>query len=306
MKAKLILIVPVAILFSGCVALPERTPEANQAELAAVRLVPETQVRNCMFITQANILQGQSFFGGQAALANSAEIRMKKKALTVDADTMVITDRIFDDGAGGKQPSLSLFADLYKCKSEAAAASTTSSAQPSTETKPRSSGGEVSREEIREAQRLLNGLGHRAGAEDGIMGADTARAIASFQRTSGISATGVLDSQTLSSLRHAAPTAAKKESFRDAEKYPSSNVGAEAESQQQGTSSISSASATTPIRTSYALAETELKASADPFSSTVTTVGKGRQLKVLRDDGEWLQVQYDGREGYVFSEFVSR
>lgn len=73
-------------------------------------------------------------------------------------------------------------------------------------TSPEWNGSGFTRQEIREAQRLLNALGHEAGTPDGILGPQTAAAIASFQRASGISATGVLDAQTLDSLRRAAPS----------------------------------------------------------------------------------------------------
>jgi len=118
MRVKLILIITVAILFSGCVVAPTQKMQADEAELANIRVVPASQVNTCEFITQTNITQGQSFFGGQAELPNLAEKRMKQKALSLGADTMVVTDRMYDDGGGsGKQPQLSLFAELYKCKS---------------------------------------------------------------------------------------------------------------------------------------------------------------------------------------------
>lgn len=90
-------------------------------------------------------------------------------------------------------------------KSSANGSAGTYSARPVAATSPEWNGGGFTRQEIREAQRLLNALGHEAGTPDGVPGPKTAAAIASFQQASGISATGVLDAQTLDSLRRAAP-----------------------------------------------------------------------------------------------------
>jgi hypothetical protein len=194
MKVKLILIITVAILFSGCVVPTAREMQANPAELAKVRIVPVSQVNSCEFITQTNIVQGQSFFGGQAELGSDAETRMKKKALSLGADTMVLTDRIYDDGAGGKkQPTLSLYADLYKCKSESVSTKSESVSTKS-ESVP------VSKNALLEVQTKLKDMGYYSGTIDGISGPQTARAIGAFQKDKNLPFTGNVDSATLDEL----------------------------------------------------------------------------------------------------------
>lgn len=196
MKVKLILIITVAILFSGCVAPPAREMQADEAELAKIRIIPVSQVSSCAFITQANIVQGQSFFGGQAELGSDAEKRMKKKSLSLGADTMVITDRIYDDGAGGKkQPTLSLYADLYKCKSESVS---TKSESVSVSTKSESV--PFSKNALLEVQSKLKDMGYYSGTVDGVYGPQTARAIGTFQKDKNLPFTGNADSATLDVL----------------------------------------------------------------------------------------------------------
>ena len=189
MKVKLILIIAVAILLSGCVAPPARKMQADEAELAKIRIVPVSQVNSCEFITQTNIVKGQSFFGGQAALGSDAEKRMKKKAHSLGADTMVVTDRIYDDGAGGrKQPTLSLYADLYKCKSKSVSVSTKSESVP------------VSENVLLGVQSKLKDMGYYSGTIDGVYGPQTARAIGTFQKDRNLPFTGNADSATLDEL----------------------------------------------------------------------------------------------------------
>lgn len=125
-------------------------------------------------------MQGQSFFGGHAALGSDAEKRMKKKALSLGADTMVVTDRIYDDGAGGKkQPKLSLYADLYKCNSKSVS---------------------VSENVLLEVQSNLKDMGYYSGTIDGVNGPQTARAIGTFQIDRNLPSTGKADSATLDEL----------------------------------------------------------------------------------------------------------
>lgn len=65
-------------------------------------------------------------------------------------------------------------------------------------------------EQIREAQRLLNQHGLKAGMADGIYGKQTRTAIRNFQKSKKLTITGSLDSQTLRAL---APTTEKQDFF---------------------------------------------------------------------------------------------
>jgi len=68
----------------------------------------------------------------------------------------------------------------------------------------------LNQNQIREAQRLLNERGLRAGEADGVLGEQTRAAIREFQRTQDMTATGTLDDPTLRAL---APDAEKQEFF---------------------------------------------------------------------------------------------
>ena len=58
-----------------------------------------------------------------------------------------------------------------------------------------------SKDDVRAAQRLLNGLGYGAGTPDGLMGRKTREAIEAFQRDKGLSVTGEVSDALLASLR---------------------------------------------------------------------------------------------------------
>lgn len=58
----------------------------------------------------------------------------------------------------------------------------------------------LSSEQIREVQQALKDKGHDVGPVDGILGPQTENALKEYQKAQGMSASGELDSQTLSSL----------------------------------------------------------------------------------------------------------
>jgi peptidoglycan hydrolase-like protein with peptidoglycan-binding domain len=68
----------------------------------------------------------------------------------------------------------------------------------------------LNQNQVREAQRLLNERGVKAGKADGILGKQTQKAIREFQEKENISVTGTLDEPTLRAL---APDAEKQEFF---------------------------------------------------------------------------------------------
>ncbi|MEO1015144.1 MAG: peptidoglycan-binding protein [Pseudomonadota bacterium] len=57
--------------------------------------------------------------------------------------------------------------------------------------------------DVREVQRALNLLGYNAGAEDGVFGVNTERAVANFQRENGLEITGAVNSATMNALDEA-------------------------------------------------------------------------------------------------------
>lgn len=207
MKINVLLMATAAIVLGACaLPLPQEETKADEAELANVRIVPASQVNNCEFITQTNILQGQSFFGGQADLASNAEKRLKQKAVSLGADTVVIADRIYDDGGGtGKQPTLSLFADLYRCKSRSGAGIPTPESRSAPKPEPLAHSPEPlpaggSRNNLIKAQSKLKDIGYYTGDVDGIYGPETAKAIRAFQQHRNLPVTGSVDTATLDQL----------------------------------------------------------------------------------------------------------
>jgi hypothetical protein len=115
---RIIITATALVLLQGCLATEQEIAEmnSNKAEVDKVRVVPASMVANCTFIKQTSIVKGQSFFGGSAALASDAETTLKKEAFNSGANTIHITDRMLDDGNGGKkQPSMTLFGDFYQC-----------------------------------------------------------------------------------------------------------------------------------------------------------------------------------------------
>lgn len=71
-------------------------------------------------------------------------------------------------------------------------------------------GENLTRNQIREAQRILNERGFKAGAADGILGKHTKTAISNFQMSKKLVITGKLDNPTLKAL---APNTEKQEFF---------------------------------------------------------------------------------------------
>jgi hypothetical protein len=65
---------------------------------------------------------------------------------------------------------------------------------------PEPAGGQISRGAVRQAQEQLREQGLYRGADDGVIGSGTRRAVAQFQRRNGLRATGSLDEETLSRL----------------------------------------------------------------------------------------------------------
>ncbi|HEX3538405.1 MAG TPA: peptidoglycan-binding domain-containing protein [Stellaceae bacterium] len=70
---------------------------------------------------------------------------------------------------------------------------------------PESAGGQTSRDAVRQAQEQLREQGLYRGADDGVIGSGTRRALARFQRRNGLRVTGSLDEQTLSRLSGSSP-----------------------------------------------------------------------------------------------------
>jgi hypothetical protein len=87
-----------------------------QAKLDKVRFVPSEQIGDCEYINQTSVISQLSFFGGMEKTEENAKEKLKIKAVEMGADSIRISDRLFDKGRGGADSTnLTLYGDLYKC-----------------------------------------------------------------------------------------------------------------------------------------------------------------------------------------------
>lgn len=102
---------------SACVTADQLAGNAALDEQAStVRIVPKAQVETCRYVSEANIVQTMSFFGGMQSLEEDARKKLRREAIKAGANTIEITDRLLDKGRGGAdQTRLSLYGNLYDC-----------------------------------------------------------------------------------------------------------------------------------------------------------------------------------------------
>lgn len=87
-----------------------------QAKLDKVRFVPTEQIADCEYINQTSAISQLSFFGGMEKTEENAKEKLKIKAVEMGADSIRISDRLFDKGRGGADSTnLTLYGDLYNC-----------------------------------------------------------------------------------------------------------------------------------------------------------------------------------------------
>jgi peptidoglycan hydrolase-like protein with peptidoglycan-binding domain len=65
---------------------------------------------------------------------------------------------------------------------------------------PSTAGWNLDNSQVRELQRILNDKGFDAGPADGVLGTQTQQALRDFQKSEGLTATGIPDRETLQAL----------------------------------------------------------------------------------------------------------
>ena len=174
--------------------------------------------------------------------------------------------------------------------------------------------------ELRQAQQTLNGLGYNTGRPDGLMGGKTRRALREFQQDQGLAVTGRLDDDTLLALRNSTDAdrrPARRRSVkksrpeqRSAQKTPATTAERResSEATEQASPEPPAAVPAKPVSLGKARisSDTQMKSAADPFSSDVLTLKTGASVNLLEKTGDFYKVEYQGKTGYVFAEFVGR
>ena len=144
-------------------------------------------------------------------------------------------------------------------------------------------------EDVKKLQRRLKELGFYTGSIDGDFGTGTYNAVKAFQKSVGLSQTGIAtqDTQLLlyasgtsGSQAPAAPTP------KPATPTPAPSVGN-----------------SYPYNT-YTLASVNLRKGASTGTARLLTVPKGATVKVLQDQDDFVQVTYNGKTGYLMKEYV--
>ena len=141
-------------------------------------------------------------------------------------------------------------------------------------------------------QSRLKELGYYAGNVDGICGSGTVSAIRAFQKKNGMRETGIADADTQTLLYavgavHAQATATPKASTPAP--MPTATPAAE--------------KAEFPF-TTYTLAAVNLRQKASTSSYRLLTIPKGASVSVLSISGDYLQVTYKGKTGYIVSQYA--
>lgn len=144
-------------------------------------------------------------------------------------------------------------------------------------------------ENVKTLQRRLKELGFYTGSIDGDFGTGTYNAVKAFQKAAGLSQTGIATQDTQLLL------------------YASGAPGG------QGSATPTPAPATpTPAPSvgngypynTYTLASVNLRKGPSTGTTRLATVPKGTNVKVLGDEGDFVQVSYNGKTGYLIKEYV--
>ena len=142
-------------------------------------------------------------------------------------------------------------------------------------------------------QTRLKELGYLTGAADGTAGSATVSAIKAFQKKNGLRLTGAADAVTLALL------------------YSDQAVGAKTTAKPKGTATPtplptadpSSGEAVYPFKT-YTTDSVNLRKAASATSERLGSVPKGAEITVQAISGDFLKITYQGKAGYIMSEYA--
>ena len=144
-------------------------------------------------------------------------------------------------------------------------------------------------EQVKALQRRLQELGYYTKSIDGDYGSGTVSAIKAFQKKAGLAQTGTADNDTQLILYSAAAPAAK------ATPVPVTPVP---------TPAVTPVPQTGYPYTTYTTSSVNLREKATVNSDRLATVSKGATVTVLSDSGDFVQVSYNGKTGYLMKQYV--
>lgn len=144
-------------------------------------------------------------------------------------------------------------------------------------------------EQVKALQRRLQQLGYYTKTIDGDYGSGTVGAVKAFQKKAGLSQTGTADNDTQLILYSAAAPSVK------ATAAPATSTPAPA---------VTPAPQTGYPYTTYTTASVNLREKATTNSDRLATVSKGATVTVLADSGDFVQVSYNGKGGYLMKDYV--
>jgi Putative peptidoglycan binding domain/Bacterial SH3 domain len=160
---------------------------------------------------------------------------------------------------------------------------------------------------VQDIQRELVRKGYKPGPVDGIFGKKTRLALKVFQKNNALAITGRLDAVTQKLLLSGdgiAPSSAVPqlpEAKQALVSTPVSDLKPEPEPKSE---SISLQPNEPVAKLGTVNEETAIMTTASTFSDTVIDVSPGTMVEVLGKKKDFLEVQYKGKKGYIYSYYV--
>lgn len=141
---------------------------------------------------------------------------------------------------------------------------------------------------VRQLQTRLAELGYYTSKVDGDFGTGTYNAVRAFQKKAGLTQNGIANQDTQLLLYAASAPFAKETAAPQPTAVP------------QATPAPSNGY---PYQT-YTLASVNLRKGPSTGTTRLTTVPNGASVQVLSEEGDFVQVSYNGRTGYLMMEYV--
>ncbi len=264
---------------NGGIALPAVTPGPQSASSAYPLLYSGSQgdavkalqsaLKELGFYTSA--VDGSFGAGTRAAVAAFQKMNGLPESGSADAATQTLLYEGRPKNSKGKATSVKTVAPI-----EGAAISSGSKG-----------------ESVARLQARLKELGYYTGAVDGAAGSGTVNAIKAFQKKNGLSQTGVADAATQAALFALTAIAANATATPKPAPTPTPIP----------TLAPAAAAATFPFAT-YTTAAVNLRSGASTASTRLLTIPKGAEISVLAISGDYLRVAYNGKTGYIVSEYA--
>ena len=146
---------------------------------------------------------------------------------------------------------------------------------------------------VKKLQARLKELGYYTGSIDGSAGSATVKAIKAFQKKNGLSQNGTADAATQAVLYGTAAISANATATPKPDPTPTPIP----------TNAPAAVQATFPF-TTYTTSSVNLRKEASTSSMRLLTIPKGASISVLAISGNFLHVTYNGKTGYIVSEYA--